>query len=221
VFFTIVFCFTFLSFVAQVKTQFRSACLDDSISLQRQIIQAEKELFALNSLSTTLRISEKDTRAAAIAASETPPVAAKLWEQVEQINQSRQALDKVQKGIIQATDLHIKIEKMRLLLKYNSDAYKMTRQWDQYLLTLIVVRPDGDTKMAVKAETSDLAPNYGLTDHYKREQTVAYKWQLRMATQNNEQHFVQSANTFELFCGTNPNQEDEKWSIEITKDKSY
>jgi hypothetical protein len=174
----------------------------------------------MNILSTTLRIGEATARIAAEAGSATPAAPA-LWAAVDVIHAQREVLDKVQKGIIQAVNIYIQIEKTRLLLKFNSAGHSMTSQWSQYLNAFIIVRPDGDTKMAVKAETSDLAPNYGLTQGYKREQTVAYKWQLKMATRNDSQQFVKSTNQFELFCGTNPNQEENTWSIEITKDKSY
>lgn len=199
--------------------EFRSTCLTESITLQKKIIKAEKLLFSFNKYSTALSTERKALEAALLVDSIAPPAAAATKAAIEAIKLLQNILDKTQTVLIESTNVIINIEKTRITYSLNKNAQNSRSQWSQYLNSLFVVTPKGSTKMSVEAKSSDVAPNYGLTNDYKEAQTVAFNWHLAFYTNNDSQRFVDSSNAFELSCGTTAEKENDTWSVEIKKDK--
>ena len=109
-----------------------------------------------------------------------------------------------------------------LTYKLNQESNSLYKErWTQFLNAFYLIQPLVNTTMAVQAESSDLAPNYGLKKDYKQLQMVAYKWHLRLSTRSQQQRIVESANSYEQICAVTANKGDLKWSIEIAKGKSY
>lgn len=218
-FFILVFTFVFLSFVGQTKMEFRSACLSESIALQKKIIKSEKLLFSFNKYSTFLSTERKALEAAQLAGIIFLPLGVCVETALKATKLLQQALDKAQKALIQSTNALINLEKVRIAYELNKNAQNSRSQWSQYLSSLFVVTWKGSTKMSVEAKSSDIAPNYGLTSDYKEAQTVAFNWHLAFYTNNDSQRLVDSKNAFELSCGTTAEKENDTWSVEIKKDK--
>lgn len=220
-FFVIVFSFLFLSFVAQAKMQFHSVALQESIDLQKKIIKAEKMLFDMNLLSTTLRLklaADATLLSLASIAMDLPEMI-RLGAEIAQTIKKQKQLDKVQKTLINTTNAFIKIKVAQLTYQLNSNAYSFEKNWSHFLTAFFAITPTNIPTMAVQADTSaGWGPNYGLTKNYKQQQMVAFKWHLFFFTKDDAQKFLDTKNYFELSAGATANKGD-TWSVEIKKDK--
>lgn len=215
----IVFSFAFLSFVAQSKMQFRTQCTTESIDLQKKIINSERMLFALNPISTTLKIIYQALELARIAAMGYPLALPPIEAAIRQVTAIRQALDKLQKVIIKGADILINAETARITFAMNANAYETRDRWSYFLNSFFFVKPEGIPKFAVESDSDDVFPNYGLTKDYKRQQMVAYNWHLLFSTKSEPQQVLESRGLFEMACGATADKGDKKWLVEIRKDK--
>ena len=214
---TLLFCFGFLSFVAQSKMQFRTACLKNSIDLQRQIIKSEKTLFALNPLSTALQAQYDLTQAELVAASlaNNYPVVIKLEADLIKIKFDQAKLDSLQKSIIASSQILITTSVTKLTNQFQSDSQRLNNLWSGFLDIFYVIHFPNKTQISVKAVTSGVAPNYELTSQYKESQKVAFVWQMKYLTRTDQQKLIQAENQFEVSCQALPNKSGDQWNIEI------
>ena len=210
------FGFSFISFVAQAKMQFRSICLTESAGLQKNIIYLEKQLFLLNTLSTALDIQYK----LAMAAVGPLPGNPAALIRVAQIQLEQMRLDNVQRGIITASKITIDTNLATTKAKIFFKARELSSLWAVYLGTAFSVDVFR-TEMAVRPRTSGIAPNYELKPNYKAIQTVAYNWQFKYFTKPESQKVVDSQNTFSLSCAIQPDRKDDLWTLEIQKDRYF
>ncbi len=203
--------------------QFLSTCLTESIELQKKIIRAEKQLFLLNPLSTTLQTQLKVATAELAAATAVGnfPAAAKATEALVKIRSDQLKLNQLQSGIISSTNAFIKIDDAIIVNKIKARTFQKNQNWFIYFKMFFSVRSAFSTEMAVQPKTSGLAPNYELKAAYKSNQTVAYNWQFIYFTKAESQKLLISENSFLLSCGTMPNRKADSWSVEIQKDKFY
>lgn len=217
----IFFSFSFLSFISQAKIQFRSICLSDSVELQKKIIRAEKQLFLLNPVSTLLKNQLLAAEAELALASAGGPLAVQLIAQILEIKARQQQLQQLQTGIILSTDQMIQSEKLISIAKIKSANVSLGETWSTLVYSSFTVDSDSTTSMAVKAKTSEEAPNYELDSHYRSIQAMAFNWQLKYFTNPKSQKLLSSQNSFSISCGTAPLKNGDKWSVEIQKDKFY
>lgn len=213
---TLLFGFSFISFVAQAKMQFRSVCLTESANLQKKIISFERQLFLLNALSTALDLQYK----IALAAVGPPPGNAAALIRMAQIQVQQFRLARIQRGIITAGKTVIIAKLITTKAKIHTKTRELSSFWAVYLGTVYSVDAFR-TEMAVRPRTSGIAPNYELKPDYKAIQTVAYNWQFKYFTKPESQKVVDSQNTFSLSCAIQPDRKDDLWSLEIQKDKYF
>ena len=218
-----IFCFSFLSFVSIAKMQFLSTCLTESIELQKKIIRAEKQLFLLNPVSTTLQtqLAVATAELAVATASGNAPAVAKALASLAKIRSDQLKLSQLQSSIILSTNAFIKIGNAVILNKIQTQTFQTSQSWFIYFKVFFSVRSGQATEMAIQPQTSGLAPNYELKPTYKANQTVAYHWQLKYFTKNESQKLLNSQNSFLLSCGTIPERKADTWSVEIQKDRYY
>ncbi|MFZ3230812.1 MAG: hypothetical protein WA160_11455 [Pseudobdellovibrio sp.] len=215
----ILFSLVYLSYVSEVKMQFRKSCLDESISLQKKMIQSEKLLFALNPLSTYLQTNLTYKEVLLKTAGINPYLAIELEAEIIIIKEQQALLDKKQKAIIATAKAYILSSQGSTLKKLTQNAYISQDKWAPYLKKIFRIGLNSQSQFAVKAESSGIAPNYGLEQDYKRLQRVAYNWHLQLLTKNENQNILKSNNDFAMSCGTMANKSGNTWSIEIIKDK--
>ncbi len=214
---TLLFCFGFLSFVAQSKMQFRTNCLKKSVELQRQIIKSEKVLFALNPLSTALQTRYDSTQAELVTASAANnyPAVIKLEADLIKIRLDQLKLDTLQKSIINSSQIMVTTSLLQLTNNFHLDSQRLNKLWTGFLDIFFVIYFPNKTIIAVRAASSGVAPNYELTSQYKSSQKVAFVWQMKYWTRNETQKLLSSENQFELSCQALPNKNGDQWSIEI------
>lgn len=197
--------------------QFRTNCIKNSIDLQRQIINSEKALFALNPQSTGLQLNYNLTKAELIAASiaNNYPAVIKLGDELTKIHLQQIKLDSLQRSIITGAQISINASLMKLTLQFNSDSRRLKNLWQGFLNILFIIDPPAKPQIAVKAVTSGIAPNYELTLQYKRTQKVAFVWHMKYSTRREQQKLVHTENQFEVSCQALPNQNGDQWNIEL------
>ncbi len=216
----LLFSFSFISFVAQAKAQFRSTCLTESINLQKKIIEFEKKLFLLNPLSTLLDQQLKLAYLQLAAVPASPALAAKIWIEIARINAQQLKLDRTQRGIIFVANSVIAADLILTKSKIISKTHDLSQIWAVYIETIFSV-DSFRTEMAVRPLRSGMAPNYELKPSYKALQTVAFNWHFSYFTKVESQTLVASQNEFLLSCGIQPERRESRWELEIQKDRSF
>lgn len=206
IFATLLFCFGFLSFAAQAKMQYRTTCLVESIKLQKEIILAEKKLFALNPLSTALQLKYDLTAAELVVALSVfnYPAAFKLEADLIKIQADQLKLDRLQKMIISTAQLMIVANTLKIESTLKEQALYLSQRWNFFLLSFFIIHSPQLAQVSVQTRTSGIAPNYELKDSYMQDQKVAFIWQMKYLTKNEKQKLVKSKNSFEMSCQAKP-----------------
>ena len=202
---------------------FLSICLTESIALQKKIIKAEKQLFMLNPLSTSLETQRNivTTELTAAVALGNAPVIAKATATLLKIRSNQLQLQQSQQIIILSTNTFIKVETANIIQKIHTRTSESAKSWSNYLRIFFDTRPGQVFEMAVQPLTSGLAPNYELKAGYKELQTVAFHWQFKYFIKSESQKLLTSENSFLVSCGTEPQRKANTWSVEIQKDKYF
>ena len=213
--FLICISFWFTTTFVQLKSRVRSTCYLESIQIQKEIIHYEQKLFALNPVSTALRLR----MLAAIAMSVIPATAGVGLEQIAEVRRQQEQLDRLQKSIIQAALVQSQIKSGVLLQKIHSHIREMTPLLQIYLWINNVVYMTSRPTISVQPDFEDLAPNYGLRADYKSTQKLVLSWQYRFQTKQSAQQLLTSNNQFDFSCGAGPNKKGNQWSVEIKGDK--
>lgn len=221
VFMITVFAFAFTGYFVQIKSRVRSTCLIETIKIQKHIIASEKKLFALNPLSTSLRLRLAIAYAELATAIDTYNVAAatKATYEIESITQQREELEHIQKALINGAQNLARIEVLATLSKIISHFNEMSLIWKFYLYLTNSIQIARSPKIAVSPDFDDTAPNYGLDSEYKTTQQVVLYWQHHLRTNNESQRLLASENSYEFSCGAGVNKKGEKWTIEIKGDR--
>ncbi len=221
IFFLLGFTFALSGFYIQLKSRVRKTCIEDSIQIQRNIILSEKELFALNALSTTLRvqlIAEHAELALQIYA-ENPIGIAKANYQINSIRLQQQNLDRLQKGMIRAAEVQARLATESMLGRIRSHFVEMGLFWKFYITITESVQLWQSPEIAVRPDIDETAPNYELKQDYKSKQQLVLFWQHYFRTNNQAQKLLESDARTEMTCGAGPSKKGEKWSVEIKGDK--
>ncbi len=213
IFFLIFISFAFTSYLVQIKSRVRSTCVQQSISIQKNIINAEKALFALNPISSALRLR--------LAAGTAQVLAGQMQGLIiiKNARDEQAALDKLQQGIITSANAQIQISTQNLLLQLHNHFTEMGSFWKFYLAITNRIYVSRWPQVAVEPDFESLAPNYGLTKDYQQIQKLALSWQHRFRTNRAAQKLLDSENEFQFSCGAGPLKEGSKWSVEIKGDK--
>lgn len=205
--------FAFISFLAEAKTQFRKSCLTESIQLQKEIIIAEKTLFALNPLSTALQL-QFDLKLAELPFS-FGPAYIKVAAELAKIEADQMKLDRSQRSLISSTNFLINLKLAAITTQMLQNSIVQSKRWQSFLMTFFTIYPERMARMSVRAISYGIAPNYELQDDYKRLQMVAFTWQMKYQTRRDAQTLVDAQPSFVMHCQAVPEERDEKWSIEI------
>ncbi len=221
VFISIVFCFGFISYFVQIKTKLRSHCLLKTIEIQKNLIQSENALFALNPVSTLLRTQLLLAEAALIAAIATgnEPAVVQTKIEIHRIKKLQTELDLQQKKIILGAKIKSESDSFQLLTELNRILIQNKNIWNFYINSTSQINQTIKPQFAVQADSSDVAPNYELDLDYKSIQTVRFKLQHRFQTTELSQNMIKTQNVLSLSCGSRPQMEAQHWTIEINADK--
>ncbi len=218
----LIFSYAFIFYFQKQKSIFKKICYIELVNFQKKIVQLEKNLFQLNSLSTYYRsylLILKIQLAAAIA-SENVPLAAKITLEISKQLDNQKILDSVQKKIIQSGNYLIELEKIRLMQKISFINSSEQLIWRNLLQENKVLELLTKPEFAVIADSvGGVAPNYILKNDYQRLQTLALSMQIHYSTNNKTQKLIDSKQFYESTCHVQIQKLDDEWNLKITKDK--
>ncbi len=219
--FLIVLCFAFTGYLIQIKSRVRSTCVKQSIEIQKNVILAEKKLFALNPLSTSLRLQliMANIELAASIVPPNPAAFASATARINSIKYQQQQLDRLQKSIINFAKLKAKAETLNLVADLYKHFHESGSIWSFFLTATNLLQVKNHINVSVEPDIEDVAPNYGLTSNYKTSQALVLTWQHRFRTNDQAQKLLSTSNSFDFSCGSSPHKKGDTWHIEIKGDK--
>lgn len=218
----IIFSMAFSFYFIQAKVHLRAKCLSQGVEIEKKLVQSEKKLFQLNTVSTLLRtqLLQSYILLAAATASENYAEAAKILIEIQNIKSKQSQLDRTQKLIIHWANATAVADLQNLQQKIQDDSQQRSFIWNFYLKTLFNIQLQKIPRLAVHPDSDDVAPNYELDSDYKQTQKLAYASQLFFYTRNEAQRVLASNTRYTSACELIPhNDEGEKWHIEINMDK--
>ncbi len=218
-FFIIFITLAFTGYIIQLKSRVRATCINQSIEIQKDIISSEKKLFALNPLSTALRVGLGVAAAEIVASAGNPLIIADATLRIKSIREQQKNLDKLQKSIIKYAEIKTKISSAKIMRDIYQHFSEMGSIWAFYLSATNAIYPRRLPQVAVEPDFDDIAPNYGLTKDYKTTQQLVLSWHHSYRTKQTAQQTIDKDFDFAFSCGAGPNQKGNKWLVEIKGDK--
>lgn len=214
------FCYGFLSFAIQRQDSFHKTCLTDGLELQKNILQQERLLFALNPLSTAYRIQLYFLYVQLAANAEIPPAAAAIIYQINVIKNQQEALDAKQKLIIETSRQLVRLSLFNLIQKFKESDLNARQNWQAYLSLLSQLQITHTPDIAVVPDSlGGTAPNYELKDDYQSLQTLALKWHLSFLSKESAQRYLNSEKRFSRLCQIIPEKRGWSWFTKIKVDR--
>lgn len=219
--FLIVLCFTFTGYLIQIKSRVRSTCVIQSIEIQKNVILAERTLFALNPLSTSLRLQliMANLELAASIVPPNPAAFASATTRINSIKYQQQQLDRLQKATINFAKLKAKADTLKLVANLHQHFHESGSVWSHFLTATNSLQVKNHISISVKPDIEEVAPNYELTSNYKSTQALVLTWQHLFRTKEQAQKLLNTTNSFDFSCGSSPHKKGDKWHIEIKGDK--
>jgi hypothetical protein len=216
----------YVFFAQKQKDAFRKSCYYDLPELQKNLVQSEKKLFALNPESTALRLRLKMQYAelAIAIASENVIAAAKIELEIQQTMALQEKLDKVQRLIINTANNYLNLKLISLQHDLNSYVSNEVLVWShivnqaqKYQLgrnMLFAVEPDVESN-----SVGGLAPNYFLRKDYISAQQLDLVLQFSLNNNLEHQNVLQTQQQFKFFCKVSFTKKENLWELKINQDK--
>lgn len=221
-----IFCFGFLFYASQSKDAFRRNCATKAIELQKNIVSIEKRLFSLNTVSTAYRLQIKTLQALLLVA--PPPQKPPLMAQLEKVYSQQNQLDRIQKKLIQESNVFIGMEYKNLVSQTMNNNNEIRLLWNTYLNIFSRVQPFNPPALAIRPDSiGGNGPNYEFDEPYITSQNVVLKWQniftvnqmiqkiFNPMTRQNE--FLKIK--YGLTCSVGIERTMSKWQLKINLDK--
>lgn len=190
-------------------------CRTQGLIGQKKIVPLLNSLLALNPLSATLRLQQAKAQQdiATATAAKNPVALALATERYMKILKKREQLDLRQKQLIKQSNL--------LLLKAHSLTVSQLRHNDvaatSLLLKSTLLRVRGrPPQLAVRPESSDLAPTYSPAPEFENRQALAHDWQYRVQVRPPFSHFLPGDLHFQKACSVTLRKVGSSWIPRIT-----
>ncbi len=213
------FSFCFVFYASQSKEAFRKICVTQAVDIQKRLIKAEKQLFALNSMSTMLRV-KLITLYAALAIS-IPPTTAAVLAAIEQVKILQHDLELAQNAIIKAAETDIAMRYGKMFFQANKENFEFMKSWSNFLYILTATVPVHYPQLAVRPDSwGGIAPNYELENDFVTKQRVELKWHNFFSINQHVQKILNPKGFFgepaimnyELVCNIQPERKETTWS---------
>lgn len=213
---------TFAIALSQQRDYVRSTCVNEATDLQIATLKNVRELFLLNTASTTLRVNIKATQvtlALALASMNfeaVPP----LEKQLNALYEAQKSLHKTQQVLITKAKATLLAKHVALIEKLNQGQQEISVPW-RFMLTMssyftprftpiLAIRPDSE---------GGVGPNYEWQEQAEKKQTLAYSWNMFFETHESYQRFLTWVNVLSIQCSVGPSLGDQQWQLIIDADK--
>lgn len=212
----------YLLHAGSLKDKFRQTCLTEAVDIERTLIQMEKRLFKLNTVSTALRLQIAALKVGIIAAVATynAPLVARLTQQLHNAYKQQDLLDSAQKALIRFANLQAQAQYLRLFAKTNQNLFQQTSAWSEFLLSFSLMRPSKLPRLSVKPDSiGGKGPNYELENNYKTIQRVELFWNSHLINIKTALLASSKVIRYSMRCQIEAQKKDDTWVLEISLDK--
>ncbi|MBO9667130.1 MAG: hypothetical protein J7501_09990, partial [Bdellovibrio sp.] len=178
-------------------------------------------LLKMNPLAKNLQIQKLAAKVnlAKAVASGNPIAITAAETRLLTIQQKQAQLDIRQKQVIVQSNL--------LLANAHSmgvrELQRSSRELDGYRSLFInsnFIKPGAAPRLAVRPDSTDMAPTYNLEENFEEKQALAHTWQYRLSLQPYWRSFITGNFSFEGSCAVTLKEENSKWIPKIRKAKS-
>ncbi len=220
------FSFGFVFYASQSKEAFRKTCVTQAVDIQKRLIKAEKQLFALNSVSTLLRAHL--TALYAILPVSVPPTTAATLAAIEEVKLLQTDLELAQNAIIKAAETDIAMRYGKMFFQANKENFEFMKSWSNFLYILTATVPVHYPQLAVRPDSwGGTAPNYELENDFETKQRVELKWHNFFSINQHVQKILNPKGFFgepailnyELVCKIQPERRETTWDLNISLGK--
>lgn len=209
-------------FAQKQKYIFQQVCYGDLADLQTKIVQFEKKLFRLNSISTALRLKLKLLRIelAAALSSGNIPLVAQLSREIQNTISLQKDLDHSQKIIIQNAQAFIKSTLTEIDQQLKKTFQTEVKIWDNLINQNKHYRLKYGVFFAVQADPEGgWAPNYELSKNYQELQRLSLYLQYNFANKIGKRDLLSIQQIYELSCHVSFQRKENRWALVINQDK--
>lgn len=205
-----ILCFSLLGLI-QNDLAMKFQCRSEGQKGQQKVSPLLKSLLALNPHALALK-AELIAATAEVAAAWDPISSARALAHLKKVRQKRLELDRKQKQLIKQSNL--------LLLQTHSSTSRGLRRTGSTASNILLktelnsVRGKAP-KLAVRPDSSDIAPTYSLVDDFENKQALAHEWQYRVQVRPPFSNFLKGEFTFKKACAVSLAKENSSWHPKI------
>ncbi|MNL05549.1 hypothetical protein D3C87_1261550 [compost metagenome] len=208
--------------VNQFNLSTQQACREGGLRGQQHVAPLLQQLLSLNPRALKLKLAELQAQAKLAAALSTGnlPAAAAARTEIASIQLQRKVLDFKQKSLIQQSNLF-------LLSAHQRTASSLRVARTQGLPTFNYLKIESRQhltsapKLAVRPESSDIAPTYRTLENFDSEQALAHSWQYQLRVRSPFQNFLMADLKWTPSCAVTLKQDGFSWIPKIKKVKSW
>jgi hypothetical protein len=204
--------------VNQFNLSTQQACREGGLRGQQQVAPLLKQLLDLNPKALQLKLAEIQAQIR-LAAATLPPLVAAAEAHLAYIQMQRRILDLRQKQLIQQSNI--------LLLRAHFQTKSALRTaLTKGLPTFNYLKIDNQQfsttapRLAVRPESSDVAPAYRPVDNFDNQQALAHSWQYQLRVRSPFQNFLMADLKWSPSCSVTLKQDGSSWVPKIKKVKS-
>jgi hypothetical protein len=204
--------------VNQFNLSTQQACREGGLRGQQQVAPLLKQLLDLNPRASQLKLAEIQARIR-LAAATLPPLVAAARAHLAYIQMQRKILDLRQRQLVQQSNL--------LLLKAHLQTKGALRTaltkglpTFNYLKINSLQYFTSAPQLAVRPESSDIAPAYRTLENFDDHQALAHSWQYQLSVRSPFQNFLMADLKWTPSCAVTLKQEGLSWIPKIKKVKS-
>lgn len=208
--------------VNQFNLSTQQACREGGLRGQQNVSPLLQQLLALNPRAINLKIAEYQAqlRLASAISLGNPPAIAAARTHLSAVQLQRKTLDLKQKQIIQQSNL-------LLVAAHNKTAASLRLALSQGLPTFNYLKIDSRQyvnsapKLAVRPESSDMAPVYRTVENFDTQQALVHSWQYQLRVRSPFQNFLMADLKWSPSCAVTLKQDGFSWIPKIKKVKSW
>jgi hypothetical protein len=204
--------------VNQFNLSTQQACREGGLRGQQQVAPLLKQLLDLNPRASQLKLAEIQARIR-LAAATLPPLVAAARAHLAYIQMQRKILDLRQRQLVQQSNLlllkaHLQTKgALRTALTKGLPTFNYLKiNSHQYFTSA--------PQLAVRPESSDIAPAYRTLENFDDRQALAHSWQYQLSVRSPFQNFLMADLKWTPSCAVTLKQEGLSWIPKIKKVKS-
>lgn len=208
--------------INQFNLRTQQACREGGLRGQQQVAPLLKKLLDLNPRAIKLKKAEERAKIKlkAAIASKIPPAIAAARAHLAAIQMQQWVLDLRQKYLIQQSNL-------TLLKAHKKTSSELQKALKEGLPTFNYLKINSNKSfsfpptLAVRPESSDVAPTYRTLDDFENKQALAHSWQYRLQVRSTYQNFLMADLKWAPSCAVTLKQDGDSWVPKIKKVKSW